>query len=91
MYVKVIVYIFIATSKQRTSLRRAVASDKKKIMECITQYNTILTELHPSDDYLSIEEVMDGKFPWSAITGDQHNANMYYNTVRQQCVAHNLH
>jgi len=59
-----------ATSKQRTSLRRVVTSDKKKIMEFITQYNTIMTELHPFEDNLSIEEVMDGKFPWSAITGD---------------------
>ena len=63
------VYIYIATSKQRTSLCRAVASDKK-IMECIALYNAILTELYPSEDNLSVEEVMDGKFPWSSITGD---------------------
>ena len=64
-----IVCMLIATSKQRTSLRRAIAADKKKMMECIAQYNDIVAELYPSEDNLSIDEIMDGKFPWSAITG----------------------
>ncbi|XP_065901149.1 uncharacterized protein [Dysidea avara] len=57
------------TSKQRTSLRRAIASDKKKIAEYIIQYNAVLTDLDLTENSLSSEEVMEGKFPWSAITG----------------------
>jgi len=61
--------MWIATSKQRTSLRRAVASDKKKIAEYIMQYNAVLTDLNLIESPLSSEEVMEGKFPWSAISG----------------------
>jgi len=62
------VFMWIATSKQRTSLRRAVASDKK-IAEYIMQYNAVLTDLNLIESPLSSEEVMKGKFPWSAISG----------------------
>ena len=63
------VCMWIATSKQRTSLRRAVASDKKKIAEYIILYNAVLTDLDLTESPLSSEEVMEGKFPWSAISG----------------------
>ena len=62
-------YFHLATSKQRTSLRRAVASDKKKMAEYILQYNAVLTDLDMMENPLSSEEVMEGKFPWSAIAG----------------------
>lgn len=56
-----IICVFIATSKQRTSLHRAVASDKK-IIECIAKYNDILAELQPTRDNQSIEEILDISF-----------------------------
>ena len=61
--------MYTASSKQRSSLRKAVAQDKKKIEEAVSQYNNILIELQPTATLLTTEEVMQQRFPWSAITG----------------------
>ena len=53
----------------RSSLHKAVAKDKKKIEEAVSQYNNILIELQPTATLLTTEEVMQQRFPWSAITG----------------------
>lgn len=62
-------FLYIASSKQRSSLRKAVAQDKKRIEEAVSQYNSILAEVQPTATLLTTEDVMQQKFPWSAITG----------------------
>ena len=57
-----------ASSKQRSHLRKAVASEKKKLTKCIRQYNELCIE---DDNYCStsVSAILDGDFPWSLLTG----------------------
>lgn len=57
-----------ASSKQRSHLRRAIASEKKKLTKCILQYNDLCTE---DENYCttSVSSILDGDFPWSLLTG----------------------
>ena len=61
--------LYVASSKQRSSLRKAVAQDKKRIEEAVSQYNSVLAEVQPTANLLTTEDVMQQRFPWSAITG----------------------
>ena len=63
-------YICSASSKQRSNLRRSIATDKAKIHAAISKYCKV-QELLPPNDRLELagEEIMIGEFPWSALTG----------------------
>jgi len=54
---------FIASSKQRQSLRKAIAQDKKRISEIVAHYNSVIEELQPLQSLLTTEEVATGRFP----------------------------
>ena len=71
MHASTFAYIsfFKASSKQRSSLRKAVAQDKKRMDETVSQHNSVVTELEPTAALLTSDEVMQQRFPWSAITG----------------------
>ena len=57
-----------ASSKQRSHLRRAVASEKKKLSNCVQKYNDLCIE---DENYsaTSVSAIIDGDFPWSLLTG----------------------
>lgn len=62
--------IYIASSKQRSSLRRSIATDKAKIHAAIRKY-CVVQELLPSDERFSLaeESILNGEFPWSHLSG----------------------
>ena len=59
-----------ASSKQRSNLRRAIATDKAKIQAAIKKY-LLVQQLLPTYNHLQLaeEKIMSGEFPWSALTG----------------------
>jgi len=62
----------LASSKQRSNLHRAIATDKAKIQAAIKKY-LLVQQLLPSHDRLQLAEeaIMNGAFPWSALAGAQ--------------------
>ena len=62
-------HFIIASSKQRQSLRKAIAQDKKRISEIVAHYNSVIEDLQPMQSLLTTEEVATGRFPWSALSG----------------------
>lgn len=64
------ILIFIATSKQRSKYRKAVAENKKKVIKLIETYNKIISNSNVTNEVeVSEEDVISGCFPWSALTG----------------------
>lgn len=61
-------FIAIASSKQRSSLRRSLTSEKKKLKACVERYNQLQIIVSPTEEPLNDEEVLLGRFPWSALT-----------------------
>ena len=64
--------IYIASSKQRSSLCRSIATDKTKVRAAIEKY-CVVQELLPHDEHFSLEEesILNGEFPWSHLSGKQ--------------------
>ncbi|XP_065918244.1 uncharacterized protein [Dysidea avara] len=62
--------ILLASSKQRSSLHRSIATDKTKIHAAIRKY-CVVQELLLSDEHFSLaeENILNGEFPWSHLSG----------------------
>ena len=70
--------IYSASSKQRSSLRRAISSDKAKLDVVVKQYNELSTEYNSSLFICTTTDtIIDGDFPWSRLTGTYMQQNVY--------------
>jgi len=58
----------LASSKQRSSFRRSISMEKTKLGVCITKYNS-LVEMVEGFEKTSVDDMMNGDFPWSLLTG----------------------
>lgn len=59
---------YIASSKQRSKLRSSLSSEKTKLEVTVANYNSLssmVDEVMPT----SVDEVINGKFPWSLLGG----------------------
>jgi hypothetical protein len=56
------------SSKQRSSLRRAIADDKKKLTKYIHQYNSVAHDVELDIPPLQEKDIFEGKFPWSPLS-----------------------
>ena len=63
---------YIATSKQRSKYRKAIAENKKKVAKLVENYNKIIKNgsVITDETEVSEEDVISGCFPWSALTGN---------------------
>ena len=61
-------HIVIASSKQRSSLRRAITAEKKKVLKHIQQYNSVVYDVGLELPHLQESDIFDGKFPWSPLS-----------------------
>ena len=60
----------VASSKQRSNLRRAITADKTKLRRAIQKYCSVQEYLQPSERiHLDEDAIVAGEFPWSALTG----------------------
>ena len=60
----------LASSKQRCSLRKAIATDKAKLQKVIEKYCSVQQCLQPEARILVVEEdILSGQFPWCTLTG----------------------
>ena len=59
--------IHVVSSKQRSSLRRSSATDRKKISKLVTQYQILSRQI--GEEPPLEKDVLEGNFPWSALTG----------------------
>jgi len=59
---------YAASSKQRSSLRRTVSSEKSKLDASVKCYNELCAACG-NDSNATVEEIMVGDFPWSTLTG----------------------
>ena len=71
--------IHVVSSKQRSSLRRSSATDRKKISKLVTQYQILSRQI--GEEPPLEKDVLEGNFPWSALTG------MYEHVSAIHCVA----
>lgn len=58
----------VASSKQRSSLRRAIADEKKKLGKYIQQYNSVVQDVDLDLPLLQDQDIFEGKFPWSPLS-----------------------
>jgi len=59
-----------ASSKQRSTLRKAISSEKSKLGDCVENYNELCAaNLDGANITTSAEEIINGDFPWSSLTG----------------------
>jgi hypothetical protein len=56
------------SSKQRSSLRRAITNEKAKLKKHIQQYNSIVRDMEMELPSLQEDDIFDGKFPWSPLS-----------------------
>ena len=83
----IIYFIYAASSKQRTTLRRSVSSEKKKLCSYINDYNALGATVEGFHE-TSIEAIMEGDFPWSRLTGLPIYVCMHFllKSERRECV-----
>jgi uncharacterized protein YPO0396 len=55
------------SSKQRSALRSSVTKERKKISKLVARYQVLVHQI--GDQPLVEEEILQGNFPWSALTG----------------------
>ena len=60
---------FLASSKQRARLRHSVSLDKLSIAKLGRQYNIIASQLQTPPPQLTDEDLENGTFPWSELSG----------------------
>ena len=72
--VNVLLYVMcierVASSKQRSSLRRAITDEKKKLGKCIQQYNSVVRDVDLDLPLLQDQDIFEGKFPWSPLSSE---------------------
>lgn len=74
-----VVFVPVASSKQRSKLRSSLSSEKTKLGVTVVKYNSlssIVEEVTPT----SVDEVINGKFPWSLLAGTYVCTYVYANT-----------
>ena len=60
----------VASSKQRSNLRKAISTDKTKLQKAIEKYCSVQEYLLPNERIeISEADIVTGEFPWSALTG----------------------
>ena len=60
----------VASSKQRSNLRKAITADKTKLRMAIQKYHSVQEYLQPNERIQIVEDdIVAGEFPWSALTG----------------------
>lgn len=60
----------LASSKQRSNLRKAISADKAKIHNAVEKYCSVQQCLEPEERLLVVEDdIISGEFPWSTLTG----------------------
>ena len=63
-------YFAVASSKQRSNLRKAITTDKSKLRRAIQKYGSVQEYLQPSERIQICEDdIVTGEFPWSTLTG----------------------
>ena len=67
--------IHAVSSKQRSSLRRSLTTDRKKISKLVTQYQILSRQI--GEEPPVEKDVLEGNFPWSALTGYDHILAMH--------------
>ena len=60
----------VASSKQRSSLRRAITDEKKKLGKCIQQHNSVVRDFDLDLPLLQDQDIFEGKFPWSPLSSE---------------------
>lgn len=51
-------------SKQRIRINQKMSKSKQTIVDRLKDYNALLPEAATSREQASLEEVLDGRFPW---------------------------
>lgn len=62
------VFIYTASSKQRAKLRKAIASDHKKLEKLAKQYNDLIDCNSLQLPCTTTEDISSGHFPWSSLS-----------------------
>ena len=60
----------LATSKQRTKLRKAISVDHKKLQKLASQYNDLIDNYNLELAHTVVEEIACGHFPWSSLSSN---------------------
>lgn len=60
----------VASSKQRSSLRRTITDERKKLAQLCHKYNSVITKLQLTRPTATEEEVSNGEFPWSQLSSE---------------------
>ena len=58
----------VASSKQRSSVRRAITDEKKKLGKCIQHYNSVVRDVDLDLPLLQDQVIFEGKFPWPPLS-----------------------
>ena len=85
----------LATSKQRTKLRKAISVDHKKLQKLTSQYNDLVENYNLDLACAVVEDITAGRFPWSSLSSNNclvqsllwcHTDSIHYFTDRH-CVS----
>lgn len=57
----------VASSKQRSGLRRTITDERKKLAQLCHKYNSVISKLQLTRPTVTEEEVYSGEFPWSMV------------------------
>jgi len=61
-------YSYVASSKQQSTLRHNISTEKFKLEVCVTKYDSLVSMMDGYEE-TCIADIMDGDFPWSQLTG----------------------
>ena len=63
---------YTASSKQRAHMRHSLVADKKRLESCVDKYNELCSAIEEEYHATTVENILDGDFPWSLLTGTVH-------------------